>query len=94
MRSIQVVEKLNIWQYRGNTTSKFLKLVMALPSMVATARGILERGLEIPGHGALQMATFESNILFNLRYGASGTLADAESPESERAPSCDGQVYD
>lgn len=52
------------------TARAFLKIVVALPNNVATARGVLEKGIHIPGvpGGPLMLPTFESNVLFILRF--------------------------
>ena len=43
---------------------------MALPTMVATARTVLEKGILIPGviSAPLVLPTFESNVIFMLRF--------------------------
>ncbi len=48
----------------------FLKITVALPNMVTVARGVLEKGMAIPGLacGPLVLPTFESNVLFILRF--------------------------
>ena len=48
----------------------FLKITLALPSMVSVARGVLEKGMIIPGlsNTPLVLPTFESNVLFILRF--------------------------
>ena len=48
----------------------FLKITVALPNMVTVARGVLEKGMSIPGMacGPLVLPTFESNVLFILRF--------------------------
>ena len=48
----------------------FLKITLALPNMVSVARGILEKGMVIPGLSStpLVLPTFESNVLFILRF--------------------------
>ena len=48
----------------------FLKITVALPNMVTVARCVLEKGMAIPGLacGPLVLPTFESNVLFILRF--------------------------
>jgi DNA polymerase delta subunit 1 len=48
----------------------FLKITLALPNMVSVARGVLEKGMVIPGLSStpLVLPTFESNVLFILRF--------------------------
>jgi DNA polymerase delta subunit 1 len=47
-----------------------LKITLALPNMVSVARGVLEKGMIIPGlsNTPLVLPTFESNVLFILRF--------------------------
>jgi DNA polymerase delta subunit 1 len=51
-------------------TRPFLKITVALPNMMSVARGVLEKGMSIPGLacGPLVLPTFESNVLFILRF--------------------------
>lgn len=48
----------------------FLKITLALPNMISVARGVLEKGMVIPGLSStpLVLPTFESNVLFILRF--------------------------
>ncbi|KAJ1629434.1 DNA polymerase delta catalytic subunit [Pavlovales sp. CCMP2436] len=47
----------------------FLKITMALPTLIPTARRILENGMELPGHSyGIHFTTFESNFPFVLRF--------------------------
>ncbi|KAI4369277.1 hypothetical protein MLD38_017737 [Melastoma candidum] len=54
--------------YQQQTSHPFLKIVVSLPSMVPTCRGILDRGIQIEGLGMKSFMTYESNILFPLRF--------------------------
>lgn len=60
--------KSTIWHYQKNP-QPFLRVVTALPNMVNTCRGILEKGLFVPNFGKqIAFPTFESNVLFVLRF--------------------------
>ena len=70
--SVTVVrEKQSLMYYQEGKSSTFVKIVATLPNMVATARGILEKqGVHVPNlhHTALTFQTFESNVLYTLRF--------------------------
>ncbi|KNA03069.1 hypothetical protein SOVF_212670 [Spinacia oleracea] len=68
VRSIELVRKRSIMYYQEESSHPFLKIVVALPSMVATCRGILDRGIQIDGVGTKTFMTYESNVLFALRF--------------------------
>lgn len=36
---IEMVQKINLWQYQGGQSRQYLKIVCALPNLVAPARG-------------------------------------------------------
>ena len=66
-----VRDKQSLMYYQEGRTAMFVKITTTLPNMVATARGILEKqGLLVPGlHvSALTFMTFESNVLYTLRF--------------------------
>ncbi|KAL3721403.1 hypothetical protein ACJRO7_033834, partial [Eucalyptus globulus] len=68
VRRIEMVQKRSIMYYQQQTSHPFLKIVVALPTMVTTCRGILDRGIQIDGLGMKSFMTYESNILFALRF--------------------------
>ncbi|XP_058186536.1 DNA polymerase delta catalytic subunit [Rhododendron vialii] len=68
VRRIEMVQKRSIMYYQQQGSHPFLKLVVALPTMVASCRGILDRGIHIDGLGMKSFMTFESNVLFALRF--------------------------
>lgn len=68
VRRIELVQKRSIMYYQQQSFHPFLKIVVALPSMVATCRGILDRGIQIDGLGTKSFMTYESNVLFALRF--------------------------
>ena len=64
-------DKQSLMYYQEGRTATFVKVTTCLPNMVATARGILEKqGIMVPGlHStALTFQTFESNVLYTLRF--------------------------
>ncbi|XP_023518307.1 DNA polymerase delta catalytic subunit [Cucurbita pepo subsp. pepo] len=68
VRRIELVQKRSIMYYQQQTSQSFLKIVVALPTMVASCRGILDRGIQIDGFGMKSFMTYESNVLFALRF--------------------------
>ncbi|XP_057550361.1 DNA polymerase delta catalytic subunit isoform X1 [Amaranthus tricolor] len=68
VRRIEMVQKRSIMYYQQQSSHPFLKIVVALPSMVATCRGILDRGIQIDGLGTKSFMTYESNVLYALRF--------------------------
>ncbi|WOK97364.1 DNA polymerase delta catalytic subunit [Canna indica] len=68
VKRIELMQKKSIMYYQKNQSQSFLKIVVALPTMVASCRGILERGITIEGLGSKSFITYESNILFALRF--------------------------
>lgn len=64
-----VTHKSTIWNYQKSGTQPFLRIVVALPTIVNACKSALERGLTIPSKGKqLIFPTYESNILFVLRF--------------------------
>ncbi|XP_062197531.1 DNA polymerase delta catalytic subunit isoform X2 [Phragmites australis] len=68
VKRVELVQKQTIMHYQPHQFQPFLKIVVALPTMVASCRGILERGITIEGLGSKSFLTYESNILFALRF--------------------------
>lgn len=68
VRRIEVVQRRSIMYYQTQASYHFLKIVVALPTMVTSCRGILDRGIQIDGLGMKSFLTYESNVLFALRF--------------------------
>ncbi|GLT25096.1 hypothetical protein SLA2020_002480 [Shorea laevis] len=68
VRRVELVQKRSIMYYQQQKSQPFLKIVAALPTMVASCRGILDRGMHIDGLGMKSFMTYESNVLFALRF--------------------------
>ncbi|XP_023749352.1 DNA polymerase delta catalytic subunit [Lactuca sativa] len=65
---IELVQKKSIMYYQQHSSQPFLKIVVTLPTMVASCRGILDKGIQIDGIGMKSFMTYESNVLFVLRF--------------------------
>ncbi|KAE7998367.1 hypothetical protein FH972_002919 [Carpinus fangiana] len=65
---IELVQKRSVMYYQQQTSHPFLKIVVALPTMVTSCRGILDRGIQMDGFGVKSFITYESNVLFALRF--------------------------
>ncbi|KAB5556432.1 hypothetical protein DKX38_007341 [Salix brachista] len=68
VRRIELVHKRSIMYYQQQQSHPFLKIVVALPTMVSGCRGILDKGIQIDGLGMRSFLTYESNVLFALRF--------------------------
>eukprot|EP00958_Prasinococcus_capsulatus_P026248 scaffold4725_cov367-Prasinococcus_capsulatus_cf.AAC.5 len=68
VRRVEIEQKQTLWQYQREKSQNFLKVVTALPNQVATCRNILERGVDIPGISQNNFLTYESNVVFTLRF--------------------------
>ena len=62
------VMRQSIMNYTAGQRAPFIRVVVALPTMVPTARRVLEQGISVPRLGTVQLDTFESNCQFVLRY--------------------------
>ncbi|MCI03934.1 DNA polymerase delta catalytic subunit, partial [Trifolium medium] len=65
---VQMVQRRSIMYYQQLESQPFLKIIVALPTMVASCRGILDRGIQLDGLGMKSFMTYESNVLFALRF--------------------------
>lgn len=68
-----VEKKRSLWGYRANQTN-FMKVTVALPSLVATSRRLLENGISI-GNVRRSFQTYESTMVFALRFMIDKSLA-------------------
>ncbi|XP_027913140.1 DNA polymerase delta catalytic subunit-like isoform X1 [Vigna unguiculata] len=68
IRCIEMVQKRSIMYYQQSDSQSFLKIVVALPTMVASCRGILDRGIQLDGLGMKTFLTYESSVPFSLRF--------------------------
>jgi DNA polymerase delta subunit 1 len=66
--NVEVVERQSVWGFQPGP-SLFMKVSVAVPALVATARRLLEHGVALGGaHGSRQFLTYESNVPFVLRF--------------------------
>ncbi|KAL8541954.1 hypothetical protein ACS0TY_002988 [Phlomoides rotata] len=68
VRRIELVQRRSIMYYQQQSSQSFLKIVVALPTMVTSCRGILDRGIQIDGMSTKSFMTYESNVFFALRF--------------------------
>ncbi|KAL7230906.1 hypothetical protein ACSBR2_009230 [Camellia fascicularis] len=68
VRRIEMVQRRSIMYYQQQDSQPFLRIVVALPTMITSCRGILDRGIQIDGLGTKSFMTYESNVLFALRF--------------------------
>lgn len=66
--SVQLVKRQSIFGFSHVGTRNMLLIYVASPSLVPTARGILERGFKAEPYPERGYQTYESNVPFVLRY--------------------------
>lgn len=66
--NVEIVHRKSLVNYSPVKGRPFLKITMALPTMVTACRGIFERGIPLPNQGTKAFTTYESNVLFVLRF--------------------------
>merc|ERR550539_830466 len=68
----EIVEKSTIYGFQGNKMSKFIKVTLAIPKLIAASKRLLEKGEvrvpEIPNFGPIK--PYEANIDFEIRFMA------------------------
>jgi DNA polymerase delta subunit 1 len=63
--SVTIIERQSLLGYHGKEGKRqFLKIHVAMPTLVPRARRVLEQGFTCPGYGSLQYQTYESNGKF------------------------------
>lgn len=66
--NLEVVQRKSVWGYQEKKHHDFIKITVAVPSLVATARRLLENGLQLGAYGSRQFQTYESNVAYVLRW--------------------------
>ncbi|XP_053908258.1 DNA polymerase delta catalytic subunit [Cuculus canorus] len=66
--ALELCRKQSIMGYQGSQRSLFVRVVLALPRLVAPARRLLEQGLRWGALGVHPAPPFESNIDFEIRF--------------------------
>jgi DNA polymerase delta subunit 1 len=67
--SVTIIERQSLLGYHGKEGKRqFLKIHVAMPTLVPRARRVLEQGFTCPGYGSLQYQTYESNVPYVLRF--------------------------
>jgi DNA polymerase delta subunit 1 len=88
VRSVEVVERSTLMRWQGsNQHSPFLRVVVAVPSVVATCRRLVEAGFPLTGGcGRFEPSTsYETNIPFALRFMVDRQLVGGGWVEVEKA---------
>ena len=73
--SVLIVQKQSIFGYSSVKSRNMLAIYVASPSLVPTARGILERGFKSGTYQERCFQTYESNVPFVLRYMVDNGIA-------------------
>ncbi|XP_059477821.1 DNA polymerase delta catalytic subunit [Neocloeon triangulifer] len=71
--AVEIVEKENIYGYRSQGRKPFIRVVVALPTLLATCKRILDRENPLPNLGPCEWPCYETNIDFDIRF-----MADVE----------------
>lgn len=66
--SVQMVRRQSIFGYSSISSRNMLQIFVALPGLIATARGVLDRGFRCLSYPERSYQTYESNMPFVLRY--------------------------
>ncbi|KAL5962055.1 DNA polymerase delta catalytic subunit, partial [Taenia solium] len=66
--NVELEEKESIFGFHGNVKSKFIRIVLALPRFIATARRLLENGFSFGVFSDWSYAPFEANVDFETRF--------------------------
>ncbi|GAX78824.1 hypothetical protein CEUSTIGMA_g6261.t1 [Chlamydomonas eustigma] len=65
---LEVERKASVWGYQGGAQKDFIRIVMSLPNYVTPARSLIENGLKVGDFGDIRSTTYESNVLYALRF--------------------------
>ncbi|KAJ3452810.1 intein-containing DNA polymerase delta catalytic subunit precursor [Anaeramoeba flamelloides] len=68
IRRVEIVQKESVYGYKEGGKQPFLKIFTSFPKHVPIARKILSGGFSFPKFGTRYYQTYESNILFALRF--------------------------
>ena len=69
VKRVTMQQGKSIWFYQDGGDRTFLRITVALPNLVAPLRSALERGaINVPLWGCRPVTTYESNVLFALRF--------------------------
>uniref|UniRef100_A0A183AG94 DNA polymerase n=1 Tax=Echinostoma caproni TaxID=27848 RepID=A0A183AG94_9TREM len=66
--AVECEMKENIYGFHGNRKSPFLRIVLALPRLIATAKRILDNGFTFSSYPNQSYPAFEANIDFEIRF--------------------------
>ncbi|CAG9466535.1 unnamed protein product [Pedinophyceae sp. YPF-701] len=73
---VEIQRKQSVWYHRPGPHVNFLRVTVAIPTLVTPLRTLLERGnVTLPNGSARPVVTYESNVLFALRF-----MIDADVP--------------
>ncbi|XP_006986263.1 DNA polymerase delta catalytic subunit [Peromyscus maniculatus bairdii] len=66
--AMELCSRESMFGYHGHGPSPFLRIILALPRLVAPARRLLEQGIRVPGLGTPSFAPYEANVDFEIRF--------------------------
>ena len=79
---VRLLARKSIMGYQFDAQAPFLRIVTALPSLVATCRRVLENGVPVPTGGSFQFETYESNWAYVLRFMVDREVAPPAHPRN------------
>lgn len=65
--TVQHVKRQSIWGYNFDSNNDYLKITLAIPALIPTARRLCENGISVHGQRR-QFVTYESNLPYVLRF--------------------------
>ncbi|KAB1274909.1 DNA polymerase delta catalytic subunit [Camelus dromedarius] len=66
--AVELCTRESMFGYHGHGPSPFLRIILALPRLVAPARRLLEQGIRVAGLGTPSFAPYEANVDFEIRF--------------------------
>jgi len=74
--SVEIVPRSSLQGFQAEGHTPFFKVTVAIPALVSASRRILEAGFPLEGGGVMmQTTTYETNVLFVLRFMVDQALA-------------------
>lgn len=82
--AVVAMKKQSILGFHNGEYKTFLQVLVALPSLVPTARAVLTDQFTCPGYSPMKYITYESNVPFVLRYMVDNNISGANWCELKR----------
>ncbi|XP_074660043.1 DNA polymerase delta catalytic subunit-like [Tubulanus polymorphus] len=66
--AVELCVKESIYGFHGNQKTTFMKITVALPTLLAACRRIMESGFQIPDYGHQAFSVYECDIAYVVRF--------------------------